>query len=204
MSNSCGKIIILMGFQRVKQVEFRADGEGKGRLFVFSEGTDLPIGITVQVYTSTSNGIVDLSSVSNANAPFVIYAKVAQNQMPVTGSKVTAMVHLEGTNQSMPVILADNGDGNADIAPNDGTYSAVFVPPQNGYYAISVTVQKDDSSSSSPKAQTINGFMLLPPSQDFGEPEPAMQIPGGIVEAASLNGIVQFVNRENFKAVLDF
>lgn len=77
---------------------------------------------------------------------------------------VTATARAE--DETVEFELVDDGTGNPDALRYDGIYSAIFVPPKDGAYVISVTVTSNLASPSSGEEAGQSTF-LLPVDQEF-------------------------------------
>ena len=137
---------------------------------------------------------------SNPNAPFVIYAMVTLDGVPVQDASVDAVLETS-TGVRLPIHMLDDGSASAaDTVANDGTYSQVIVPPADGSYKITVTAMKTKSSDAKTVGEIAGNTRLLPIKQDIPE-EVTVPAPGGIFKVATYGNRIEVLNREKYKAV---
>lgn len=127
--------------------------------------------LDIQISTSVENNYLDFDRSRRVTkvAPLSIFAIVESQSQRVFGlESVFATVIYENLRQ-WTVPLHDDGVGLPDVSENDGIYSGIFTPPQNGVYKISVTVtHSHGTDEESGDVVNLLGHLIPMDQSEFG------------------------------------
>ena len=103
------------------------------------------------------------SQPSSADQPVIIYARLEQDQVPVQGAEVEAVVRQVGSLSGSRVRLVDSGAGYPDITLGDGIYSGYFTQftGQPGLYSVHIEAVNNSTAS------VVNTDKLENKTRDF-------------------------------------
>ena len=85
----------------------------------------------------------------SSNHPLIVYAKLEQADIPVSGVEVTALISRNNSPDPITIQLVDSGSGYPDITAGDGIYSAYFTQFSGEPALYSVLIQAINNSTAS-------------------------------------------------------
>ena len=103
------------------------------------------------------------SQPTQPDQPVIIYAQLEQDQVPVQGGQVEAVVRQLGRTEGSRVVLVDSGSGYPDITRGDGIYSGYFTQftGQPGMYSVHIEAVNNSTAS------VVNTNKLHNKTRDF-------------------------------------